>query len=389
MITKEQIREDLYKAIKSHYEQGDYTEALRDAMFFIRDLLQEKSGLENKDNTELIEASLLGKNAAIKINKYETKSEVNFQEGVGFALKGLVMHLRNPISHDRIEYSEQDADAQILYINYLVNQIDKSSGRQLITDWMEYLHGSNFTSSKVFAQELIKELPKKQQYDLLVNIWRDRSSFEPHSINNFIDELVDKLSSQEKTSFINIMNTELINCSGDRELSMMFNFFAKHFYVNLKKIVKIHIEDIVKKGIENGICIDGKSKGNNAATATWAEDYINNFFTKEEIIKVIRKRFLSSQESSEYIRKFFSDYVDLEDPETLNDLKESIKQHLRWGDKYVYDIIEGYHCNYIWSDDPWEGSIIYNEFSQEIELCEKKLEEAKKKQEIDENQLPF
>lgn len=262
MITKEQIREDLYKAIKSHYEQGDYTEALRDAMFFIRDLLQEKSGLENKDNTELIEASLLGKNAAIKINKYETKSEVNFQEGVGFALKGLVMHLRNPISHDRIEYSEQDADAQILYINYLVNQIDKSSGRQLITDWMEYLHGSNFTSSKVFAQELIKELPKKQQYDLLVNIWRDRSSFEPHSINNFIDELVDKLSSQEKTSFINIMNTELINCSGDRELSMMFNFFAKHFYVNLKKIVKIHIEDIVKKGIENGICIDGKSKGN-------------------------------------------------------------------------------------------------------------------------------
>ena len=384
MITKEQIREDLYKAIKNHYEQGDYTEALRDAMFFVKDLLQEKSGLVDKDNTKLIEASLLGKNAAIKINKYETESEVNFQEGVGFALKGLVMHLRNPISHDRIEYSEHDADAQILYINYLVNQIDKSSGRQLITDWIEYLHGSNFTSSKVFAQELIKELPKKQQYDLLVNIWRDRSSFEPHSINNFIDELVDKLSSQEKTSFINIMNTELINCSGDRELSMMFNFFAKHFYVNLKIIVKIHIEDIVKKGIENGICIDGKSKGNNAATATWAEDNINNFFTKEEIIKVIRKRFLSSQESSEYIQKFFSDYVDLEDSETLNDLKESIKQHLRWGDKYVYDIIEGYHYNYIWSDDPWEGSIIYNEFSQEIELCEKKLEEAKKKQEIDE-----
>ena len=93
MITKEQIREDLYKAIKNHYEQSDYTEALRDAMFFVRDLLQEKSGLVNKDNTDLVEASLLGKNAAIKINKYETKSEMNFQEGIGFALKGLEMHL--------------------------------------------------------------------------------------------------------------------------------------------------------------------------------------------------------------------------------------------------------------------------------------------------------
>ncbi len=170
MITKEQIREDLYKLIKNHYNQGDYTEALRDAMFFVKDLLQEKSGFIDKDNTKLIESSLLGKNAAIKINKYATESEINFQEGIGFALKGLVMHLRNPISHERIEYSEQDADAQLLYINYLINQIDNSSGRQLITDWLQYLQSNSFTSSKVFAQELIKELPKKQQYDLLVSL---------------------------------------------------------------------------------------------------------------------------------------------------------------------------------------------------------------------------
>lgn len=43
MIAKEQLREDLYKAIIGHYEKCDFTEALRDAMFFIRDILQEKS----------------------------------------------------------------------------------------------------------------------------------------------------------------------------------------------------------------------------------------------------------------------------------------------------------------------------------------------------------
>lgn len=389
MITKEQIREDLYKAIKNHYEQGDYTEALRDAMFFVKDLLQEKSGLVDKDNTKLIEASLLGKNAAIKINKYETESEVNFQEGVGFALKGLVMHLRNPISHDRIEYSEQDADAQLLYINYLINQIDKSSGRQLVTDWLEYLQSKSFTSSKLFAQELIKELPKKQQYDLLVTIWRERVSFESNSINHFIDELVGKLSNQEKTNFVNIMNSELINCSGDKELSMMFHFFAKHFYLNLKTVVKIHIEDIVRKGIENGLYVNDKTVGTNSACATWANKCIESFTTKDEVVKTIRNRFLYNENASKYIQKFFSSYVNLEDEKILKELKDSLKIHLRWGDKYVYDIIESYHCNYIWSDDPWEGSIIYNELSQEIDICEKELEEAKKKKEIDENQLPF
>ena len=69
-----------------------------------------------------------------------------------------------------IEYSEKDEDAHLLYINYLINQIDNSSGRQLITDWLQYLQSNSFTSSKVFAQELIKELPKKQQYDLLVSL---------------------------------------------------------------------------------------------------------------------------------------------------------------------------------------------------------------------------
>lgn len=390
MVTTEQIREDFYKAIKIHYEQGDYTEALRDAMFFVKDLLQEKSGLVDKDNTKLIEAALLGKNAAIKINKYETESEINFQEGVGFALKGLVMHLRNPISHERIEYSEQDADAQLLYINYLINQIDKSSGRQLITDWLQYLHKSDFTSSKEFAQELIKELPKKQQYDLLISIWRERSSFEPKSINRFIDELVSKLSSQEKTSFVNMMNSELINCCGDNDLSMMFNFFAKHFYGSLKKIVKLHIEDIIKKGINNGTFINKKSIGINAATATWAIDYIDDFVAKEDVVKCIRQRFLFSEEASDYIQRFFGKYVDLKDIAVLNELKAAIKNRLKHGVKFAYDIIDSYKFEYSLSDEPWEESNIYNEFSEEIHLYEQQLE-AKKIQKLsdDDDDLPF
>ena len=183
------------------------------------------------------------------------------------------------------------------------------------------------------------------------------------------------------------MNSELINCSGDRYLSMMFHFFAKHFYNGLKKVVKIHVEDIVKKGIENGVCIDGKSKGDNAATATWAVNYIDLFVTKNEIIRIIRNRFLSSKESSQYIQKFFENYVNLEDDEMLNDLKESIKIHLRRGDKYVYDIIMSYKNECFCADTIWEESVVYNEFSQEIELCENKLKEKIK--DIDEDDMPF
>ena len=386
MIAKEQLREDLYKAIIGHYEKCDFTEALRDAMFFIRDVLQEKSGYVDKDNTSLVEASLLGKNPAIRINKFETQAEKDFQEGIGYALKGLVMHLRNRISHEKIQYGENEADAQLLYINYLLNQIDKSSGRQLITDWLEYLKGGSFTSSKLFAQELIKELPKKQQYDLLVSIWRERYRFKQNSITHFVEELVGKLSSQEKSNFVNVMNSDLINDTEKGKLASMFCFFAKHFYSSLKTIVKLHVEDIVKRGIEEGTYVDGYILEDNSMVAAFACKYIDLFVTKEDIVNAIRKRFLESDSACDYIQCYFSKYVDLENSEVFYALKDDLKKHLTKGDKYIYDIIEKYRQR--WNDrkEQWESSAIYCELSKEIEICKSKID-AKKQEEYDD--MPF
>ena len=71
MDLKNYLREDLYKAIVAHYEKEDYTETLRDALFHIKDILQEKSGNYDKDNTGLVESCLLGKNPSIRLNKGE------------------------------------------------------------------------------------------------------------------------------------------------------------------------------------------------------------------------------------------------------------------------------------------------------------------------------
>ena len=54
MAIEEKLREDIWKAIQAHYERADYTEAVRDAMFHICELLREKSGLVDKDGTKLV-----------------------------------------------------------------------------------------------------------------------------------------------------------------------------------------------------------------------------------------------------------------------------------------------------------------------------------------------
>ena len=70
MNIEAKLREDIWKAIQAHYEREDYTEAVRDAMFHICELLREKSGLADKDGTKLVEAALMGTSPAILINKY-------------------------------------------------------------------------------------------------------------------------------------------------------------------------------------------------------------------------------------------------------------------------------------------------------------------------------
>ncbi|MEM5771005.1 MAG: TIGR02391 family protein, partial [Bacillota bacterium] len=128
-MDKNSIRADLWAAIESHYEKKDFTESIRDAMFFISEIVRDNSGLEDKDGVKLIEAAFLGKNPSLLINNNQTDTERNIQEGIGYALKGLIMSIRNPISHERVTYSEDSADAILLYTNYLLKIIDKSKGK--------------------------------------------------------------------------------------------------------------------------------------------------------------------------------------------------------------------------------------------------------------------
>ena len=114
MEFKDKLREDLWKSIQAHYERNDYTEAVRDAVFHISEVLREKGGIEDKDGTKLAESALLGSNPAILINKNETRTEKDFQQGIGFAFKGIMLSVRNLISHEGFKYTPEEAETLIL-----------------------------------------------------------------------------------------------------------------------------------------------------------------------------------------------------------------------------------------------------------------------------------
>ena len=107
------LREDLWKSIQAHYERNDYTESVRDAIFHTSELLRELSGIDDKDGTTLINEALLGKDPSILVNKNETTTERDIQQGIGFAFKGIMQSVRNLISHEKFTYTQNEAEDNI------------------------------------------------------------------------------------------------------------------------------------------------------------------------------------------------------------------------------------------------------------------------------------
>ena len=155
------INPKLYEVLKVHYENGDYTESVRDAFFYTTNLIQELSGLMDIDGTSLIDKSFGGNNPSICVSKNDTKTQKDIQQGMQFALKGLYLSVRNPISHEKIVLTKNEADAIIVYLDYLLAKIGTQNTNNTIDKVFELLADERCPNTKMYAEALFKLFRQK------------------------------------------------------------------------------------------------------------------------------------------------------------------------------------------------------------------------------------
>lgn len=378
------LRDDLWDAIKTHYEHEDYTEAVRDALLFATEMLRDLSG-EDKDGSKLVDATLMGTTPIIQINKNETTTEKDIQQGIGFALKGLMQANRNPLSHEKKEYTEYDADAIILYTNYILEQINQSKTTAMDTVKV-LLYDDNFTATEEYAKELLKEIPAKKRYDLLVSLYLDRSSLEQHRLTYFIPILYNSLTKAAKSDFIRVVDKDLMICQDNLALRMYFHYFMKFTYSELSRLSKLRIEALIRDSLSNGKTIvnnNGEIDCNSAGTlATWVDDKLDLLESKDELIDIVfNKIFYGGDEEG-----FVFEYFELPLCNLLLDVSaltskqvKIIKGKLLSGDEYMYNFL------YEYIEDCADKGIV-DLFGTEFAVCKEKIYKA---QGISTEELPF
>lgn len=380
------IREDLWKAIEAHYERKDFTEAVRDAVFHMSEVLREKGGIEDKDGSKLVDVALLGSNPAILVNKNETTTEKDFQQGIGFAFKGIMQSVRNPLSHESFKYTQDEAETLILYINFLLNQVDKSGGSTKIDNIIDLLLDDDFTDTQEYAELLLKEVPTKKRYDLLLELYQRRANLPKNRLKYFLDVLFASLTKAAKSDFVRAVSSSLMKCKDDNCLRMYCHYFMSDTYLEIDKLAQLRIENMMLKSIENGRVeyhLDGMgnevaSCGCKGSLATWisSSEKLNLLSNKDNIIQSLFYRLISDDSEQEnYVFEYFKNIVFDTSIELTQYQKKHIKNRLKAGDKRYFEALY-WEMEFIQEDSPW-----YSLFKDEYAECKKILEQQ--------NNLPF
>lgn len=345
MEIEKRLRQDLWKAIQAHYERNDFTEAVRDSVFHACELLREKSGLEDKDGSKLVDAALMGNNPAIVISKNETTTEKDFQQGIAYSFKGIMQAIRNPLSHEKTEYAQEDAEAIILYINFLLNQIDHSGGFTKIESITKLLYDEDTPATEEYAELMLKEVPNKKRYDLIVELYNNREDLREHSLRNFIDKLYDSLSKASKADFTRMLNSSLLTCKDDYALRMYLHYFMKMTYKDLDKLVQLRIESFLLKAVRAGRMVqkNKEMKCVSAATlATWctSSELVQLLGNSSDILsELILKIQRGIVEEEEFVFEYFNEFLEYNIEKLSEHQIEVINKRLLSGDEYLYNFL--------------------------------------------------
>ena len=124
------IKDDgLRRFSRGLFVDGHYSLAVDRACIYMHNTVRDKSGLFDKDGSDLMMTVFSPKKPILRLNELETISERNEQQGYMFLLAGTMTGIRNPRAH---EHDYEDSPEEALEILVLVNHLMRILGKSTV-----------------------------------------------------------------------------------------------------------------------------------------------------------------------------------------------------------------------------------------------------------------
>lgn len=378
-----QIDERLWRSVKKNYEGRNYSESILDSVYFLSNLLRDKTGLES-DGVALVGQALGGNQPQIKINSLQTESELNVQKGIEQILRGIYQAIRNPRSHDRYQDSQQDADAIIIFIDYISRVIDQSKTQFSETEFYSRVFDTNFVENERYAELIINEIPKGKRFNFAIEVYKKKETGDGKKLKYFFKSAINDFSEEERIQFIDIVSVELLSTSKEKTLRYILQILPFEYWLEIKEISRIRIENMLMDSIREGNYLVDADATNGGALGSWlAWGQIKYMTFIKDFVNVLLKKLDNGSDTEiDYVIQFFWD--DLLSNITHPNLyfNRVIKGKLKAGDVRIYNKLEE-HFIFCAEDD-----IILSIFNAEYKNFKEKKRESQPV-DISDDDLPF
>lgn len=374
------MKDVLADAIKSHYNNRDYTEVVRDALLCMATEIRKKSDLADDDGVDLINKAFSEKNPLIKINKLSTTTEKNKQAGIRDLSKGLIEYFRNPMSHSKQTYSKRIADAILVLLDdVILDEIMDSRSINSIEDWFLEISNDLFPNTERYATNLVTTIPENKRLDLSVLLYQNRDKL-TKSKDKVINELLKNLKPEEFKEYCEVIEKDLFGKIDENQIISLLKFITEAIWTNFSELTKTKLEDLILENTKTLEIVDyedfneGYIHYENGTILVNCLHILNLFSNKMDIIDILFEKYIDCNEPTQifitdnYINIMINDNVDIKES-----FVDYIIERLKYRNKpYWYDRIRKIIQN-LTKDSKWYMRL-HTAFNVDIEEMPFKIE---------------
>lgn len=296
----------LWRSVQSAFASRNYTAAILDAIYFVGDLIREKTGLQS-DGVALVGQAFGGKAPALKVNKLQTDSERNIQAGVEQLLRGIFQAIRNPRSHEKITDTQENAVAIILFLNYIVTLIDTTKAIFSRAEFITRVFDKNFVANERYAKLLVAEVPQKQRLETMIDVFRAKKTGDGKKLKYFVRALYSELVDEEKQELHAVVSDELKLTEDETEFRLVAQLFSIELIEQLPEVTRLRFENRLIQSLSEGDYNSETEKIRKGALGTWIDGWADRMLLKDELQDAIATKFFSRDiDEHAYVENYFA-----------------------------------------------------------------------------------
>jgi uncharacterized protein (TIGR02391 family) len=329
----------MWENVSKSYEERNYTAAILDSIQYLGDVVRDKTGLAS-DGMSLVGEAFGGGKPKLRVNRFETETDKNVQGGIEHLIRGLYKTFRNPRSHEKHIDSQEDANTVLLLVTYLLKVIGQAKSQFEKTSFLERVFDPEFVESNRYAELLAAEIPVKHQFDVLVDIYRKRSTGDAEKLRYIVKALWAIISEEAKTDFAAVVSIDLNAITRD-DLQEIIQLLDADVWSRCSDAARLRIESIFMRSIKEGLYDQEKKECLSGQLGTWATNIIHSALLMDDFQVAVAERLDSlDKRASDYIHRYIlADLLDaVSDPNYR--LVDSLVRGLGRGDQRFLDALE-------------------------------------------------